>query len=51
VLEINPRFTTAYAGISRSIACNVTSKILNTFLNEKLPDIELDSAIPVRINI
>ncbi len=51
VLEINPRFTTAYAGISESIGCNVTSKILNTFLKKKLPDIELDSAIPVRINI
>ncbi len=51
VLEINPRFTTAYAGISKSIGCNVTSKILNTFLNKKLPDIELNSAIPIRINI
>jgi tyramine---L-glutamate ligase len=51
VLEVNPRFTTAYAGISESLACNVTSKILNTFLDKKLPVIKLDSAIPVRINI
>ncbi len=51
VLEINPRFTTAYAGISRSISANVTSMILNTFLNKKLPDIQLNSAIPIRINI
>jgi tyramine---L-glutamate ligase len=51
VLEINPRFTTAYAGISESINCNVTSEILNTFLNKKIPDIELSSAKPVRINV
>lgn len=51
VLEINPRFTTAYAGISESINCNVTAKILDAFLNKKLPDIELGAATPVRINI
>ncbi|HIF51703.1 MAG TPA: ATP-grasp domain-containing protein [Thiotrichaceae bacterium] len=51
VLEINPRFTTAYAGISESIKCNVTAKILETFLNKKLPNIDLDSAKPVRINV
>lgn len=51
VLEINPRFTTAYAGISESIGKNVTSLILNTFIDKKLPDIELESAIPVIINI
>jgi tyramine---L-glutamate ligase len=51
VLEINPRFTTAYAGISESIGCNVAAKILDTFLNKKLPNIDLGSAIPVRINV
>lgn len=51
VLEVNPRFTTAYAGISSSIGCNVTAMILNTFLNKKLPNIDLDSAMPIRINI
>ncbi len=51
VLEINPRFTTAYAGISESINCNVTAKILDAFQNNKLPDIEIDSAVPVRINV
>lgn len=50
VLEINPRFTTAYAGISESLGCNVTAKILDTFLNKKIEPIELDSAKPVRIN-
>lgn len=51
VLEINPRFTTAYAGISESLNCNVAEKILNTFLNGKIKDIELASAKPVRINV
>jgi predicted ATP-grasp superfamily ATP-dependent carboligase len=51
VLEVNPRFTTAYAGISESTGFNVTDKILNTFLNKILPDVQLDSAVPVRINI
>ncbi len=51
VVEINPRFTTAYAGIPESISCNVAAKILNTFINNKLPDIDLASAKPVIINI
>jgi tyramine---L-glutamate ligase len=51
VLEINPRFTTAYAGISESIGCNITAKVLDAFLNRKLPEITLNSATPVRINI
>jgi tyramine---L-glutamate ligase len=51
VLEINPRFTTAYAGISKSLGCNITEQILNTFLNETLPDIDLTNAIPTRVNI
>ena len=51
VLDINPRFTTAYAGLSKSLGFNITAKILNTFLDKKLPDIDLASAIPVRINV
>ena len=51
VVEVNPRFTTAYAGIPESIGCNVAAKILNTFINNKLPDIDLTSAKPVIINI
>lgn len=51
VLEINPRFTTAYAGISESIGCNVTIKILDTFLNKKIPDIDLITAKLVKIKV
>lgn len=51
VLEINPRFTTAYAGLSESLGFNITQKILDTFLIKKLPDIALATAVPIRINI
>jgi tyramine---L-glutamate ligase len=51
VLDINPRFTTAYAGLSESLGCNITAEILNTFLNKKLPEIDLTAAVPVRINV
>jgi predicted ATP-grasp superfamily ATP-dependent carboligase len=51
VLEINPRFTTAYVGLSRSLGYNITKKILDTFLKKKLPDIDLMAAVPIRINI
>lgn len=49
VIDINPRFTTAYAGISESLACNMTAKILDVFLNKKIMDIDLTQARPVRI--
>lgn len=51
VLEINPRFTTAYAGLSRSLGINVAEAILDTLLNKKLPDIPLHTATPVRIKV
>ena len=51
VLEINPRFTTAYAGLSQSLGFNITKKILDTFLMKKLPEIDLAAAVPIRINI
>ncbi len=51
VLEINPRLTTAYAGLSESLGFNITKKILDTFLKKKLPDIDLTLAAPVRVNI
>ena len=51
VLEVNPRFTTAYAGLSRSLGVNVAAAILDTMLNKKLPDIPIHNAIPVRITV
>ncbi len=49
VLEINPRLTTAYAGISQSIGINIAEMILSTFLEQRLPDIDVSAARPVRI--
>ena len=51
VLEVNPRFTTAYAGLSRSLGVNVALAILDTLRNKKLPDIPVHNAIPVRITV
>lgn len=51
VLEINPRLTTAYVGLSESLGCNVAAKILDTFVSKKLPDINLNSAKPVVVNV
>tara|TARA_R110002096_G_scaffold125663_1_gene271584 strand:- start:61767 stop:62744 length:978 start_codon:yes stop_codon:yes gene_type:complete len=51
VLEINPRFTTTYVGLSESLGINMTKKILDTFLMGKLPEIDLAAAVPVRIKI
>lgn len=51
VLEVNPRFTTAYAGLSRSLGVNVAAAILDTLRNKKLPDIPVHNAIPVRITV
>ncbi|MFT5394863.1 MAG: putative ATP-grasp superfamily ATP-dependent carboligase [Gammaproteobacteria bacterium] len=51
VLEINPRFTTAYAGLSESLGINITKKILDTFLKKTLPEIDLTVAVPIRITI
>ena len=51
VLEVNPRFTTAYAGLSRSLGVNVAAAILDTLRNKKLPDIPVHQATPVRITV
>lgn len=51
VLEINPRLTTAYAGLAESLGYNVAAKILDTFISKKLPDINLGSAKPVMVNV
>ena len=49
VIDINPRFTTSYAGISKSLGINITEKILNTFLSQEIQDISLKKAIPIKL--
>ena len=51
VLEVNPRFTTAYAGLSRSLGINIAQAILATLRDKKLPDIPVHKATPVRITV
>lgn len=51
VLEINPRLTTAYAGLAESLGCNVAAKILDVFVSKKLPDIQLESVKPVVVDV
>ena len=51
VIDINPRFTTAYAGISASLGINVTEMILNTFLNNEMPYVSLKDAVPVKFKL
>ena len=49
VIDINPRFTTSYAGISASLGINISEKILNTFLRQEIQDINLKKAIPIKL--
>ena len=51
VLEINPRLTTAYAGLATSLGRNVAKDIMGVFKNNKLPDIDLNSAKSVMIKL
>ena len=51
VIDINPRFTTAYAGISASLGINATEMILNTFLNNEMPYVSLKNAVPVKLKL
>lgn len=49
IVDINPRLTTAYVGLSESLAMNITEKILSVFLTEKMMQIDLSDAKPVRV--
>lgn len=51
VVDINPRFTTAYAGLPTSLGVNIATKVMDTFTHKQLPEIDLSRAAPVKINI
>ncbi len=51
VVDINPRFTTSYVGLSESLGCNVASKIMQLLVDNKLPEIDITAAIPVKIDL
>ena len=51
IVEINPRFTTAYVGLSTSLGINVADTIFNVFQSKYLPEIDISSASPMRIDV
>ena len=51
VVEINPRLTTAYAGLRRSIGGNPAEWILSAFHHGRLPEIQIRSSTPVSIHM
>jgi len=51
VIDINPRFTTSYAGLSASLGINVTEILMNTFLQQKIQKINLKKAIPIKLKL
>ena len=51
VVEINPRLTTAYAGLRRSLGKNPVEWILSTYKTGRLPDLEMIRGVPVTINM
>ena len=51
VVEINPRMTTAYAGLSCSVGMNIAELIVHAFADNALPDVDISHARPVRIPV
>ncbi len=51
LVEINPRLTTSYAGLHSALGCNPAELILKTFMNKRLPNIELKSGSSVIVDV
>ena len=51
VIDINPRLTTSYAGISASLGINITERLVNTFLEQRMESINLKNAIPIKLKL
>jgi Predicted ATP-utilizing enzyme (ATP-grasp superfamily) len=51
VIEINPRLTTAYAGLRQSLGKNPAEWILSTFRTGHIQDIGRIDCIPVTVRI
>lgn len=51
VVEINPRLTTAYAGLRRSLGGNPAEWIISAFRNGRLPEMQIKPGTPVTIHI
>jgi len=51
VVEINPRLTTAYAGLRQSLGINPAEWILSMFRTGKMPETSLPEPVPVTVSI
>ena len=51
VLEINPRLTTAYAGLRQSLNCNPAELVISTVQNGRIPVMPEYEYLPVTINL
>jgi predicted ATP-grasp superfamily ATP-dependent carboligase len=51
VVEINPRLTTAYAGLRQSLGANPAEWVLSVFKTGHMPEIDLLDRIPVTVCI
>jgi predicted ATP-grasp superfamily ATP-dependent carboligase len=51
IVEINPRLTTAYVGLRKSIGVNPVALIINLFETKQLPPVKLEKKIPVTIKL
>lgn len=49
VVEINPRLTTAFVGLSESIGINMAAQIIETFKTGMVPKININEASKIRI--
>lgn len=49
IVEVNPRLTTAYAGLSASLGINLAAQIIETFQSGIVPPIDINGASKIRI--
>ena len=50
VVELNPRITTAFSGLSRSLGSNISGMMLSMFTDQRMPALP-STARPVHINL
>ena len=51
LVEVNPRLTTSYAGLSSALDVNPAGLILQTFIDQKLPEFFVSQETSITVNI
>ena len=51
LVEVNPRLTISYVGLKSAIGINPANLILQTFIDEKLPQVDLISGQTVTVEV